>query len=152
MESPRGIILMRHRSAEKGEDRIAEKLRNEAIIAADRLAKCLEEGGLKCPDLLRIEALGERGKSGEIREENGHLPAVHIPVWRIRRRDRSSFRPPGFGRRSASSARSYLGGTSFLGSPATGTECKVRLAQKAARQAGCRLSATAPRAEGEARC
>ena len=59
VESPRRIVLMRDRRPEEGEDGIAEKLRDKAVVAGDRLAERLEQRVLKRAHLLGIEALGQ---------------------------------------------------------------------------------------------
>ncbi len=148
---------MRHRRPEERKDGIAEELRDETVIAGDGLAERLEERILKRAHLLGIETLGHRGEAGEVREENGDLPAIDVAVRRIRSRCRKGFdrlerRRRNADRRRSGSVGCRPGRVRSPGRPARGTEREIRVARKPARRTRSRLSAAAPRAIGEARC
>lgn len=142
------------RCPKEGKDGIAEELGDKAIIARDRFTKRLKQRVLKFPHLLRIKALGQRGKSGEVSKEDSHMPAIHLPVRCIRSRGRKSFRQLARGWGNADGHPFSLtkvgpGRAGYPDGPAPRTECEIRLAEKAARHAGGWLLAAAPRTEGE---
>ena len=82
VESPCRIILMGDGRPEERQYRIAEELRDKAVIAGDRLAEGLEERVLKRAHVFRIETLGERRKSGEVCEQDGYLATIRLSAWR----------------------------------------------------------------------
>ena len=65
-----GIVLVRLRDPEDGEDRIADELLRNAAVALDLGVHELEEIALERPHVLGVEPLPERGRAGEVGEEN----------------------------------------------------------------------------------
>ena len=84
VERPLRIVLVGDRRAEDRQDGIAHELLHEAVVARDRLGERLEQRILERAHLLGIEPLGQRGEAGDVGEEDGHLPAVHLRVAGIR--------------------------------------------------------------------
>ena len=95
---PLGFILMRPGPAEIGEHSVAHEFRDVAFERRDFAGHCVLVGAKQLPHLFGIEAAGERGRSHEIDEHHGELPA-----FRAGRRAPSP--GPAQGRRRAASAQ-----------------------------------------------
>jgi hypothetical protein len=63
------IVLVRDRRAEEREERVACELLDEAVIAADDAREAADDGVDHLEELLRVEAVGEGGEAGDVREE-----------------------------------------------------------------------------------
>jgi len=72
---------VRERHAEDGEHRVADELLAEPAEPLDLGVDEGEELALQDAKLLRVDALGERRRPGDVGEENGHyaefVPVVH---------------------------------------------------------------------------
>ena len=72
---PLGFVLMRPRPAEIGEHSVAHEFRDVAFEARDFAGHRVLVGAKQLPHLFRIEPARERGRSHEIDEHHGELPA-----------------------------------------------------------------------------
>ncbi len=71
-----GIVLVRLRDPEDGEDRIPDELLRHAAVALDLRVHELEEIALKRPHVLGVEPLPERRGAGQVGEEDRARHAV----------------------------------------------------------------------------
>ena len=120
------IVLVGDRRAEHRHDGIAHELLHEAVVARDRLGEGLEQRVLERAHLLGVEPLGQRGETGDIGEEHGHLPPVGVARDGIRRRDGRE----GEGRSSGTDSRGRSRGGCAPGRAASWTEGEISLARK----------------------
>ncbi len=71
---------MRDRRAEQRQQRIADKLVDEAAISLDRLSHLFEQLVLQHPHDFRVDLLAQRREAAEIGKEHCHRPPVGIAV------------------------------------------------------------------------
>ncbi len=69
-DGPQGIVLVRHRYAEDGHDRVADELLDRAAVALDRPAGGGEVAVQHAPQRLGVERLRELGRLDEVGEED----------------------------------------------------------------------------------
>ncbi len=80
---PFGVVLVCLGNAEHGEHCVAGELLCRAPEPLDLGIDQLEELSLKLADVLRIQPLAERGRPGEVGEENGYDPPFLTVVARL---------------------------------------------------------------------
>jgi hypothetical protein len=75
---PLGVVLVRDRDAEDGDDRVARELLDGAAVRGDVRGGPLEEGGHASPDDLRVASGDECGGVDEIDEQRRRELALHV--------------------------------------------------------------------------
>ena len=70
-DGAQGVVLVRHRHAEDGHDRVADELLDRAAVALDRPAGGGEVAVQHAPQRLGVERLGELRRLDEVGEEDG---------------------------------------------------------------------------------
>ena len=70
------VVLVHHRHAEHRHHRVADELLHAAAVPLDDPLHPLEVAGEQRPQPLRIERLAERGRAGQVAEENRHRLAL----------------------------------------------------------------------------
>ena len=88
-QRPFGIVLMRDRRAEQGEQRIADEFVDEAAKALHRRRQFLEQLVLQRLHDLGVELLAERGEAAEVGEQDRDGAAIGLRVLRLARRRRA---------------------------------------------------------------
>ena len=71
---PQRVVLVEHRKAEDGDERIAGELLERPTVPRDDRGDLPEVTREDPSDRLRIEALAERRRPGDVDEENGDYP------------------------------------------------------------------------------
>src|SRR5439155_12419680 len=75
--SSQRIVLANDRNAEDGHDGVADELLDRAAVPLDRLLRGLEVTGHHAPEALAVDLLPERGRAGDVAEEDRHgLPRL----------------------------------------------------------------------------
>ena len=64
-----GVVFVCDRCPEEGEQRVACELLDIALIASDEAAESRDDGVDDLEQLLRVEAVGERGEPGDVGEK-----------------------------------------------------------------------------------
>ncbi|MEP6874849.1 MAG: hypothetical protein ABI887_10835 [Burkholderiales bacterium] len=72
------VVLVRHRRAEDRHHRITDELFDECVEAFDHCARGGEQVRLQGTHVLGIQPLGDRGESGQIREQYGGCTAIGL--------------------------------------------------------------------------
>ena len=72
---PEGVVLVDDRHSEHGHDRVADELLDRAAVALERRLHRAEVARHHPPQRLGIEPLSERGRAGDVREDDRH----HLP-------------------------------------------------------------------------
>ena len=75
---PVRIVLVRSRDSEDGHHRVADELLDGSAVTFDDAANLVEVAAHRTPQALRIELLAERGRAGDVAEEDRHRLA-HLP-------------------------------------------------------------------------
>ena len=86
-----GIVTVRDGRTEDRHHRIADEFFDKPVIAGNGFAEHLEQGTLECAHVLRVESLGEGGKSRNVCEEHGDMAPIRAGAQRIFRLERWSF-------------------------------------------------------------
>jgi len=95
-QRPLGVVVVRLRVAEVGEDAVAQVLRDVALVAADRLAASVVVAAHHLAELLDVDLLGQRRRRDEVAEHDrqltpfGVLRLSHWWRWVRPRRGRKS--------------------------------------------------------------
>ena len=72
---PKRIVFVYRRHAEHGHDRVADELLDRAAVPFERCLHRVEVTPHHTPERLRIEPFTERGRTDDVREDDGdHLP------------------------------------------------------------------------------
>ena len=69
---PQRVVLVHDRHAEHGHHRVADELLDGAAVALDDRLHPLEVAREQRAQRLRVEPLAERGRAGDVAEEDGH--------------------------------------------------------------------------------
>ena len=90
-----GVVLVCHRCAEDGHDRVPDELLDGAAVALDLLPQAGVVGADAGADVLGVSRFRGRGEADEVAEEDGHDLAL---LLHRRRRLRGQGTPPRTGR------------------------------------------------------
>ena len=75
---PLAMVALRDRRVEDGHDGVTDELVDGALAVEDDLAGAIEVGIQRLGELLRGEALGQRGEAGDVGEDEADLAAVAL--------------------------------------------------------------------------
>jgi hypothetical protein len=79
-DGPLRVVLVRRRRAEHRDDGVADELLDGAAVALELPTERLVVAAQQRPDVLRVEALGARGRADEVDEDCRHdLPFLACP-------------------------------------------------------------------------
>jgi hypothetical protein len=81
-----GIVLVRDRSAEERDDRVADELLHGAAVALELRAQPLVVRRQQCAHVLRVHLLGARGEPDEVGEQHRDDLALLSRYLRLERR------------------------------------------------------------------
>src|SRR5439155_1427491 len=74
---PQGVVFVHDRHAEDRHHRVADELLHRSAVPLDHVRHRLEVAGHHAAQRLRVEALAERSRAGDVAEEHGHgLPLL----------------------------------------------------------------------------
>ena len=74
------VVLVRGRHAEDRHDRIADELLDRSAVSLDDCPHPLEVANEQRTKRLRIDRLTERGRAGDVAEQDGDRLAKHLPM------------------------------------------------------------------------
>ena len=75
-KGPCGIVIMRLRESEDGDHRIADEFLQDAAMLYDGLTRNVVVPSQQVPDVLGVECIAERRRSGDVGEQHGDDAAL----------------------------------------------------------------------------